>query len=439
MRNLFGTDGIRKPIGSEPFTDAGLEQLSHALAHWLLLTTPSPSLLLAHDTRESVSWVKAVLKTHLLRYGITLYDMHVAPTPAAYALMQLKPELSAALIISASHNPYHDNGIKIVDRKNSKLSLVDELHISQLYEQQLSKPSSYTVLGTDELSIHWIHFYYDYMLSQFPANFLHGVTVVLDCAHGATATTAPFIFKTLGAQVIILNDAPNGRNINEDCGAVHPERLAQAIITHKAHIGFAFDGDGDRVIAVTHDGTIKNGDDILALLLDHPDYHATPTVVGTVMSNYGLEHYLSKRQCTLARTCVGDKYICEYLNVHQLLMGGEQSGHIILKDYLGTGDGVFTALRVVQTILLTNNWNIETFTKYPQITISVPVTQKHDLQSPHLALLIQEYQSQLQAGRLLVRYSGTENVLRVMVEDQDQHNAERICQKLSELLQKELM
>jgi phosphoglucosamine mutase len=439
MHNLFGTDGIRKSIGTTPLTDAGIAQLSKALAQWVITNFgESAHILIAHDTRQSASWIKAALKVALLRFGINTHDTNVLATPAAYALIKAHPELSAAFIISASHNPYQDNGIKIVDRRTHKLTTLDEQHISQLYLQPLPLPSSYDTLGIDHYNPDLIYEYQNYVLRFFSPYFLSGIKVVLDCANGATIATAPSIFRTLGAQVITINNHADGKNINADCGAVHPEHLAQEVLAHSAHIGFAFDGDGDRVIAVNRNGVIKNGDDILALLSEHPLYQHQKTIVGTIMSNYGLQRYLEQKNITLIRTSVGDKHVAEYLLPHGLLLGGEQSGHIILNDYLSTGDGVFTALRILETLIVTNNWDFHTFNKYPQITLSVPITQKKDLNEPILCTIIETFQLQINGGRLLVRYSGTENVLRVMVEDEDLCNAQRVCGELAGLLQKEL-
>lgn len=439
MHNLFGTDGIRSRVGESPLTDNGLERLSKAIAMWMLNTYGNlPSLLLAHDTRLSASWIKAGIKTNLLRAGILIYDVHVMPTPAVYFLVKRHAAIHAGLIISASHNPYYDNGIKLVDNRRGKLRPEDEHYISQLFFQNPVITTSYDSLGIEQDTVHLAHEYMEHIISLFTPNILHGLTIVLDCAYGAASHIAPAVFTALGAHVIPLHTTPTGININAHCGAVHPQTLQQKVLEHKAHAGFAFDGDADRVIAVNNRGDIKNGDDILAILLQSSHYHMQQTIVGTVMTNYGFEDYVRSTNRTLIRTQVGDKYIAEHLETHNLLLGGEQSGHIIMRDYLSTGDGIFTALRIMETMIHTKNWALESFTKYPQVLISVPVVHKKDLKTPHLAHIIQEYEQQLRAGRLLIRYSGTENVLRVMVEDADLPTAERIGQALSAILQKEL-
>jgi phosphoglucosamine mutase len=205
-----------------------------------------------------------------------------------------------------------------------------------------------------------------------------------------------------------------------------------------ADLGCAFDGDGDRVILVTKHGDIKNGDDILALLSEHPSYASQKTVVGTVMSNQGLEEFLSQKNKMLLRTPVGDRWISEQLQKNDLLLGGEQSGHIIARDLLSTGDGIATALKVAEAITYTNNWDLTTFTTFPQQLINIPVAYKKDLKEPSIAAIIAEYEKQLETGRLYVRYSGTENYLRVMVEDRETDTAQRICTHLAHALEKAL-
>jgi phosphoglucosamine mutase len=268
---------------------------------------------------------------------------------------------------------------------------------------------------------------------------LRGLTIVVDAAHGATYRTAPRIFKKLGAQVIMIHNKPNGYNINEACGAVHPESLQQAVIVHGADIGFAFDGDGDRITAVNALGEIKNGDDILALLSEHPAYKQCTTIVGTIMSNCGLEQFLQKQQKNLIRTPVGDKYIAQKLIEEQVMLGGEPSGHIICNDILSTGDGVLAALRVVESMLFNNNPLLTTFTKYPSMLTSIATEHKPDLTQEPYAIIIRDAQQALPHGRIIVRYSGTEPVLRVMVEaathELVEHHANSLTLQLKNVLQ----
>ncbi len=276
------------------------------------------------------------------------------------------------------------------------------------------------------------------LISQFKPGLLTGLRVVLDCAHGAMYNVAPTVFKALGADVIAINAEPNGTNINHECGAVHPERLKNTMRSTNADIGFAFDGDGDRVIGINQEGRILDGDDLLCILLQHPLYKETETLVGTVMTNLGLEHHLHENEKKLIRVKVGDKYIAAELEKSNLSLGGETSGHVIMRDYLPTGDGLFVAARVVESLLLLNNLNIPTFTKCPQVLINVPVDNKKDLQQLPFAQLITDHEEQLLNGRMVVRYSGTENVLRVMAEDKTYDSANMVASTLALKLQKAL-
>lgn len=438
--NLFGTDGIRGTIGSSPFTNQELHALGGALGAWLSQRHPaSPFVLLAHDTRVSCSWVKAALQTGLLMHSVRIFDAEVLPTPAVSKLLQtLKAQgmpIAVGIIISASHNPFQDNGIKIVGI-NGKISEADELAISKMYQEQLTdccashmhghpRGIAQSLVAIQEGYIHAVE-------KGFTPKFLQGKKIILDCANGATSWLAPKIFERLGATVMTINNAPSGMNINDKCGALHPEQLQGAVLLHKADIGFAFDGDGDRVIGVAPSGEVKNGDDLMAILSRHPKYSQSK-IVGTIMANAGFEAYLKVNGKELMRTSVGDKHVAEAMTANQLLLGGEQSGHIILGDYLNTGDGIFAALRVCETLNQLNDWSMNTFTKYPQVSKNVPVKEKKDHAAP-LADIIAATQASLPTGRLVVRYSGTEPLLRIMAEAPTQEEAHNIVQKLSEQL-----
>jgi phosphoglucosamine mutase len=435
---LFGTDGVRNRVGKLPFTLHELPRLGAAISRWALQThAHRPRIMIAHDTRVSCSWVSSALESGLLQYPITLRDAHTLPTPAVCLLANIQDDIDCGIIISASHNPHHDNGIKII-RKNGKISADDELLITQFFYDTAPPAIDYDALGS-RLPYHTAaQTYIDHIVDLFPHNFLAGKKIVLDCAQGATYIVAQTIFERLGATIHLINNTPNGVNINDSCGALHPEHAAQAVIKHGAIAGFAFDGDGDRVVAIGANGSIHNGDTILALLLDHPRYKDTPQIVGTSMSNHGFAHFLTQRGKTLLRTNVGDKYVAHALEMHNLLLGGEQSGHIIARDYLNTGDGIFTALILLETLSLNGNWNMNTFSPYPQVLINVPVVQKKDLSHPPFSTIIHEYENQLHAGRCVIRYSGTENLLRIMVEDDTLEHATFIGNALSHQLSKVL-
>jgi phosphoglucosamine mutase len=435
--SLFGTDGIRATVGESPFTTTQLLTLAHAIARWACNTYgSSPRILIAHDTRISCHFVKATLKAGLFLHPITLIDAEVLPTPALCKIMQQDSSFDCGIMISASHNPYHDNGIKIITKHGIKLDAVDADIITRFFHTPTTQ--TYHSFGTQIQEDALQKRYQDLMLSYFPSNFLHNKKIILDCAHGATYAIASTLFQACGAQTIIINNTPNGTNINNHCGSVYPQQLQQAVKEHNADLGFAFDGDGDRVIAVNIKGEVCTGDDMLAFLLDHPAYKQQINVVGTVMTNYAFEQFLQTYNTRLLRVAVGDKAVSEKLIQENGLIGGEPSGHIILRDYLDTGDGIFTALRVAHTAMLTNNWTIKKYQEYPQILLNVRVAHRHNLKEDPYASIINKYQKQLQNGRLIVRYSGTEPVLRIMVESAQKAIAETLAHELSHVLQKEL-
>lgn len=438
MASLFGTDGIRTRVGNYPLDSITLPRIGDAFARFALQKYgPKTKILLGTDTRISCAFIKSALKMGLLRHDIELYDAQVLPTPAVHALVHGGNQFALGIIISASHNPYQDNGIKIVDSITGKLSPEDEQLLSQLMQEEQQEPS-YDALGTEHIYLTAADEYAQKILTHFNPRCLVGKKVVLDCAHGATAAIAPTIFEQLGADVITINNRPNGKNINDHCGAVYPQPLQKAVLEHTADIGCAFDGDGDRITVVSKDGAIKDGDAILSLLLDHPNYASQNALVGTVMTNQGLEQLLVNRGKHLVRTPVGDKYIAHALHEQNLLLGGEPSGHIIMRDYLSSSDGIFAALRVIQVMLHTGNNALQTFTPFPNILINLPVAQKKELSASPCAELIAATKAQLPHGRLIVRYSGTENLLRIFVEDQDKHKAHILGEALAHQLQKEL-
>lgn len=437
-QTLFGTDGIRGPVGEKPFTLHSLITIGNSIAQWAQHKYgPHPRILLVQDTRTSCDMIKSALKSGLLLLPTRVYDAHILPSPAVLQLIRTNTIFDCGIIISASHNPYYDNGLKIIGTKEGKLSKTDEEMLCTIIEENRDY-EQYNQCGTEFSTTQMAENYEQYILNMFNTNLLSGRKVVLDCAHGATYKVAPSIFKKLGAECVLLNTTPNGTNINDNCGTLFPEKLGQEVVRNKADIGFAFDGDGDRVICVNRHGQIKDGDDALAILIHHPDYRQTKTITGTIMSNQGLELYLKNYDKILTRTAVGDKYIAEYLTSHNLLLGGEPSGHIILNNYLPTGDGIFTALKIAETVSLTDNWDMQTFIKFPQIIINIPVKYKKDLTMPPLSDVITASSSQLHKGRLIVRYSGTEPLLRIMVEDDTAEHAQLIGSMLSQKLLQEI-
>ncbi len=435
IKNIFGTDGIRGQVGNEPLSNASLQRLGCAIGVWIQNKYGKGSkLLMAHDTRVSSSFVKAALTTGLLGQGISIVDGHILPTPAVVQLLHYeKNAFQAGLVISASHNPYQDNGIKIIKGGGEKLTEQDEEDISALFFK-IFHPD-YGCLGVSTVLENAQKVYTDRLISFFPPAFLKDKKIVLDCAQGAVSALAGPLFQIFGATVIVINDQPDGFNINRQCGALYPQMLQKAVVEHGADAGFSFDGDGDRVITVNRWGAIKDGDDILAILLRHPAYAHSSIVVGTIMSNQGLEEYLISQQKILMRSVVGDKYVAQMMSSADALLGGEPSGHIIARDYLTTGDGLFIALRVCQTLDLINDWDMAMFAKFPQILINLIVPCRRDLQDPLIGGIVSQSRSLLTRGRLIVRYSGTEPLLRIMVEDSDYDHALSIGNHLSRQLQ----
>lgn len=438
----FGTDGIRGHADSYPFTSSALFNLGCALAHWAQehYKKDTPKFLICGDTRISLERIKRDLFAGLCKFPVTLVDAQILPTPALCHIMLHDQGYDVGIVISASHNPYHDNGIKIFGKENCKLDAYQEALIEEYY-QQYAQHNKYLHRKDCGQVFTWqtaARSYQDAVKSHFAHNFLDGLTIVLDCAHGATAMLAPEIFRSLGARVVSLGDSPNGFNINQQFGALHPERLQQEVINWQADIGFAFDGDGDRIIAVNRHGQIKDGDDILYQLLTLPEYEQQPAVVGTVMTNQGFEFALQMKGKQLLRTPVGDKHVVASLEREHLALGGESSGHIILKNYLPTCDAIFIALMLIKSLQNDDNWDFETFDKFPQILINVPVRRKTDLGEQPYRTIIEEYEQLLDSGRILVRFSGTENLLRVMTEAQSFDRAQHVAQMLATKLQQAL-
>ncbi len=432
MQHLFGTDGIRARVGQSPLTPQELVTFGAAVGAWMCSKQADAKVLIAHDTRHSASFVKASLQAGLLQYPVTVFDAGVVPTPALFHQVVEGP-YDYGIMITASHNPYHDNGIKIITKQDGKLTEIDEQELNALYAYNPYAPS-YEQLGKEQKTNAVVAQYLEALRNYFPQPFLRGITIVLDCAHGAYASSAPAFLEELGARVIPLAITPDGKNINKECGSLHPQKLQEAVITHGAHAGFAFDGDGDRLIAVTQKGICKDGDELLAFLLNHPTYQQESAIVGTILSNEGLALHLEKQGKTLYRTPVGDKNVVQKMKDSGALIGGEPSGHLILRDFTDTADGLFTLLRLAQTALFMNDWHFTSFAKFPHVTLNLRVTCKKDLNEAPYNRIIATHQTELCEGRVIVRYSGTEPLLRIMVEASDQEKAYTVGNKISQEL-----
>jgi phosphoglucosamine mutase len=431
---IFGTDGIRSTVGAYPLTHDALINISNALAQWIQQAYGNNAqIVIAADTRASAAWLQAMLLSRLLLTPVNVHAAGVLTTPALFQTLRTNTQYDCGIMLSASHNPYHDNGIKIIKKYGAKLSARDEQLLTEFVTQTVALPT-YNTFGTLTQHITALHDYIHTVANHFSSTLLSGKTIVLDCAHGAASQIAPTIFEQCGARVITLHAKPNGTNINAQCGALHPQALQYAVREHNADAGFAFDGDADRVIAVNRHGHIKTGDDILALLLQHPHYAHSTHVVGTIMTNQGFQYYLEQQNKKLIRTPVGDKYVAAALEEHDQLLGGESSGHIIMRDYMNTGDGIFTALRVMESIINSGNSDMITFTHFPQCIVNMRVQQKKDLTLEPYASIIKEVEQCITQGRLVIRYSGTEALLRIMVEDPDLTQAEHLGNLLAQKL-----
>lgn len=434
-KKLFGTDGIRHNVGTGIFSYPKLIKLANALGYWITQKYPQNKIVaMCCDTRASRSFFASTLQSIFTQHGITVYDAQILSTPALAKLIQQDQRFACGIVISASHNSAHDNGLKIFDAQTGKITEKDE----ELIEQLFAKNNPLPTIERFGVTHYWHdaqRTYINTVLRHFQPFFLRGVKVVIDCAHGATYHVAPRIFESLGAQTIIIGNAPNGNNINKECGATDLDQLKQTVLEHQADIGFAFDGDGDRIIAINRKGHIKDGDHILALLARHPQFMLQKSIVGTVMNNEGLAKILAENNTTLLRTPVGDKHINKLLQEKQLLLGGEQSGHIIMKNYLYTGDGIFVALRMLEAILHTHNWLIDLFKPLPQCFANISIKKKIPISEPSIQKIINLHKKALPNGRILIRYSGTENILRVMTEDDYHKNAQTTCANLARELQ----
>lgn len=434
--SLFGTDGIRTRIGTSPLTPHELTQLGYAIGVWALERYGSGAkILLGTDTRASADWMYSALAAGLLLNSIELVHAGVMPTPAVFLLTQKSSYFyDAGIVITASHNEHWDNGIKIIDHIAGKITAADEIRITELFYAGVTP--TYALFGKVG---YWndAHTAYTQALREhIPTLDLTDTSIVLDCAHGALSSIAPDLLRSYGATVHTLNASPTGTNINSNGGANNPRVLQEAIRTYNGTIGFAFDGDGDRVTIVNKAGMVKNGDDILALLSMHPAYADSGTVIGTEITNEGLAHFFSAQNKVLKRTPVGDKYIAQALQAtHQTeaLLGGEQAGHILMRDFQLCSDGLFTALRILEYMYLSGNSMLDSFTHLPETSINIRTSYKPALTDGPLADILQCYQEKIvqAAGRLIVRYSGTEPLLRIQVQAADKVFADTLAHDIS--------
>ena len=441
---LFGTDGVRGTAGTPPLDPPTVRRIGAALVRALPHGTESPQLLVGRDTRESGGWIEAELAHGACGEGATVTSAGVVPTPAV-AFLTRTGSYDAGVVISASHNPYEDNGIKVFSGKGEKFTEAVERDVEAIVADR-----SWSARGGEAGSVpraDLVDAYLDLLRAVFPeASTIETFTIVIDCANGATTTAAPELFNSLGFETIVIGNRPDGRNINLGCGSTHPERLAETVVARGCAMGVAFDGDGDRAIFVDHRGYVVDGDAVLLMCgrqLQREGRLKGDAIVATVMSNIGLELALRPLGIDLVRTSVGDKYVMEEMLKRNLSLGGEQSGHIIFSDYLFTGDGLCTALNVLRTVALTGRTLADLaadLTTYPQVLLNVRVREKVELHNvPAVADAIARVESRVAGhGRLLIRYSGTEPLLRVMLEGQHQDEIRGWAQEIVDVVKEHL-
>ena len=428
-RKIFGTDGVRGLANLAPMDPETALALGRAIAYVFKgKGGRHHRIVIGKDTRLSGYMIENALSAGICSMGAEAIFLGPMPTPGIAFITQAM-RADAGVVISASHNSYHDNGIKFFDHNGYKLA--DEIEIKMealLQEDSLKKGATHEGVGrayrVDDAKGRYI----EYLKTTFPKHLsLEGLKIVLDCAHGAAYKIAPMVFEELGAEVIALSVQPNGININENCGALHPQALQKAVQEQKANIGFAFDGDADRLVVVDQDGEILHGDVLLAIFARFLNEHgklAKRSLVATVMSNIGLELALREQEIGLIRTSVGDRYVIEAMRQEGFNLGGEQSGHIIFNDYSTTGDGILAALQLM-AVLREKEKSLAELAKgiiiFPQVLLNISVKNRRDLNDlPSLMKLQKQIESHLgKRGRLLIRYSGTETLLRIMIEGEN--------------------
>jgi len=423
-RKYFGTDGVRGRVGSFPITPDFAVKLGWA-AGTVLSKSGNRRVLMGKDTRVSGYMLESALEAGLLAAGVSVEFLGPMPTPAI-AYLTRNFHAAAGIVISASHNPYHDNGIKFFSDQGNKLPDAVELEIERLLDEEISCVAS-EELGRASRIHDAPGRYVEFCKSVFPGDLtLKGMNIVVDCAHGATYHITPNVMTELGANIWEIGTQPNGVNINKDCGATHLDALQAKVRETKADLGFALDGDGDRIMLVSESGRVVDGDDIIYILARQAqqDGQLQGGVVGTLMSNFALEKFFSEQGIPFVRAKVGDRYVMEELTKRDWRLGGENSGHIINRQYHSTGDGIIAGLQVLAAMRRegkTLDQLLDGFVKYPQSLVNVRFQGDADpLAADNVKAVVAEVERALgNNGRVLLRKSGTEPLLRVMVEGKD--------------------
>lgn len=443
-RKLFGTDGMRGQANRHPMTPDMMLKLAMAAASQFMRGNHRHSVVIGKDTRLSGYMIESALMSGFTSMGFEVFLLGPLPTPAV-ALLTKSLRADLGVMISASHNPYPDNGVKFFGPDGYKLSDLTELAIEAKMEGDVFDLASFDHLGKakrlDDASGRYIEF----AKSTFPKDLrLDGLKIVIDCAHGAAYKVAPTVLWELGAEIIPIGVSPNGVNINDGCGATKPELARQTLLEHKADIAVVLDGDADRIIVIDEKGNILDGDQILALIATHFLENGQlkgKSIVATQMSNVGLERYLASINLNLMRTPVGDRYVIEAMKRNNLNIGGEQSGHVILHDYTTTGDGLIAALQILgimQKQQKTLSDVARIFTPLPQVLKNIRLSERVNLLDPVIANYIKKAEEKIgKDGYLLVRMSGTEPLLRLMAQGDDHALLEQTLEELAHDLSKD--
>lgn len=433
-RKYFGTDGIRGKANSFPMTPEIAMKVGMAVGYLFRTSGQGHRVVIGKDTRRSGYMLENALVAGFTAAGMDVLLLGPIPTPAV-AMLCRSMRADIGVMISASHNPYYDNGIKLFGPDGYKLSDALELQIEKLLEEDLSSLMvTHGAIGKAKRVDGDIYRYIEFAKRTLPRDVsLNGLRVVVDCANGAGYKVAPAALWELGAEVITINNEPNGLNINEECGSTHPIGLMKKVHEVRADVGIALDGDADRVLLVDETGTVIDGDQLMAVIAEawaNANMLHGGGIVATIMSNLGLERFLDARKLTLARTKVGDRYVVEHMRKHGFNVGGEQSGHIVLSDFATTGDGLIAALQILAVAQQENKPLSELCHKFepvPQLLKNVRISGGKPLENKHVKGAIDEARERLGVqGRLVIRPSGTEPLIRVMAEGDDRGLIEKV-------------
>jgi phosphoglucosamine mutase len=440
-KELFGTDGIRGVPGTPPLDDGTLYATGRSLGAYLRREHGASHVLIGMDTRESGPHIAALLAAGLVQAGATVAFAGVITTPGVACLVR-QGDFQAGVVISASHNPFHDNGVKLFSHVGMKFpdAVEEELEADIFKHRNEAVPEDLPRLAADEsLDAEYL----DFLQQRFiPGAKFSGFRIVLDCANGAAYKLGPELFCSLGADVVAMGVSPDGRNINAGCGSLHLEGLQRRVVAEKARLGVAFDGDADRALFVSETGKIVNGDGVLlaaARFLKSLSKLKGNRIVATSMSNLGLERALARESISLARAAVGDRYVLEEMLRSGSVLGGEQSGHIIFLDDSPAGDGLLTAVKIASLVSIHGKIEslIQGLKDYPQTIVNVKVRSKPPLETlPEVSRALAEAQAALgDNGRVVLRYSGTEPLARVMVEAEHEADVRRFSKSLANAVQ----